>query len=177
MCSFKDSLVPGNHDNAGGMCNVRHDRKILSISNISILSENRNDILYLLQFECDNREPLNNATSSVTAAGVSGMNGCISTPWVRLFSRYMVCVLCLNLLFARALHLHTFACALTFTSLSANDGDLLVGDSHKLPLFESPLRSKTRDRYWDNDLLRVERLGISVEYISGIVRIDRLSCI
>lgn len=86
---------------------------------------------------------------------------CISTPWVRLFSRYTVYY---EFLYTRNLIVTTIIVffRVTLVSLAANDGDLLVGDPHQLPVSASALRPEIRDRYRRGSFLRVERLGVSI---------------
>lgn len=98
---------------------------------------------------------------NITSSGITGVGSskfeCISTPWVRLFSRYMVLIL-IYVKFPISILLLMFPHLIGF-SLSANDGDLLFGDHHEFPLLEGPLRLEILDKHLRGNLLRVERLG------------------
>lgn len=62
-------------------------------------------------------------------------------------------------------------------SLPANDGDLLVGDHHEFPLPEGPLRLEILHKHLRGNLLRVERLGEPIYYISGVTYVFLLRSI
>jgi len=88
---------------------------------------------------------------------------CISTPWVRLFSRYTMPDLSSREITQRPRCLCT-----SFDFLvAANDGNLFVGDHHELPFPAGPLRPEISHGYLRGSLLRVERLGIPIQHISG----------
>lgn len=94
---------------------------------------------------------------------------CISTPWVRLFSRYTVLIIHFSVskLSVSMILPPMFSHVIDF-SFPANDSDLLISDSYELSLPESPLHLEIRDKHLRGSLLRVERFGVSIQYISGV---------
>jgi len=92
---------------------------------------------------------------------------CISTPWVRLFSRYTMPDLS-----SREITQWLRCLCTSFDFLVvANDGDLLVGDHHELPFPAGPLRPEISHGYLRSSLLRVERLGIPIQHIPSTLHV------
>lgn len=102
------------------------------------------------QFECNNEN--NNTTSSVLETGASNLE-CMTTPWVRLFSRYTV----QNFVDMKFFCHSDFDVTIN-SFFTANDRNLLVGNPHEFPFSESPLCFEIHNRYLCGSLLCVECL-------------------